>query len=354
MLTESQLEKTIQWLQKHGSPPVIYLTHLNLLKDDPETHHMQQLWRDTQRSKTSQEIFNKQRKDGSWCDGGSWAYKPSYQPKQGYTPVSPKYVTTAGILAKLGEMGYTVKDLRVRQASEWILDWQWENGVLSEDKEAPQALREDPGAPNNPCRMSIQLEALAKTGMGTDQRLRKSWKLMIKWRRDDNGWLQDGHLDGSVSPYKAWDRSCPWVTYFATSAFFHSGIKEYKLITRESLGFLLWHMSQKNSEDLKRFFWHGHEPIKELLMFSMAGFDPSHKVIAGLLAWLMSMYNPDKACFRYTGKPYTKMTRSRDGATSRVMKYRMYHQAEDDWLTYYASMIFSNFLRNFKLERMEH
>ena len=344
MLSESQLEKNIHWLQTHGSEPVIYLTHLNLLKHDPETKHMQELWRKTQDSKQSQEIFTKQRLDGSWCDGGSWAYNPSYLPKSGYTPVSPKYVTTAWVLAKLGEMGYTINDPRIRKACEWITSWQWENGVLSEDREAPQSLKENINPPNIPCRMSIQLEALAKTGFGTDKRLKKSWELILSWKRSDNGWLQDGHLDGSASPYKIWDRSCPWVTYFMTSALFYSEIKEYNRISKKCLDFLLWHMSHKNPVDLRRFFWHGHEPIKELLMFSMSGFDPSHDVIEGLLDWLMYMYDRDEGCFRYNGKPYTKMTSRNDGATSRIMKYRMYHQAEDDWLTYYASIIFSNFL----------
>ena len=103
-------------------------------------------------------------------------------------------------------------------------------------------------------------------------------------------------------------------------------------------------MNQKELTDLQRFFWHGHEPLKELLMFSELGFDPEQRSIQSLLDWLKSMYNPDEACFRYKGKPYSKMTRKEDGATSRVMKYRMYHQAEDDWLTYYATRIFNNFL----------
>ena len=344
MLSESQLENNIQWLKTHASEPVIFLTHLNLLKEDPTTQHMQELWKNTKNSQNSQEIFTRQRKDGSWCDGGPWAYSPSYHPKLGYTPVSPKYVTTAWILSKLGEMGYTVNDPHIRRACEWIIEWQWENGVLSEEKEAPRHIREDMKPPNIPCRMSIQLEALAKVGMGPDQRLRRSWDLMLNWKRGDNGWVQDGHLDGSAAPYKVWDRSCPWVTYYGTSALFYSGIKEYIEISKKSLEFLLWHMSKKDPMDLRRFFWHGHEPVKELLMFSLSGFDPSLDVIDGLLDWLLGMYYRDEGCFKYNGKPYSKMTRRRDGATSRVMKYRMYHQVEDDWLTYYASQIFANFL----------
>lgn len=132
MLNESQLEKNIDWLITNASPPVIYLTHLNLLQEDPDTQKMQELWDNVQSSPSTCEIFGKQREDGSWYDGGSWAYKPTYMPKSGYTPVSPKYVTTVWLLAKLGEMGYTSEDPRIRKACEWVINWQWPNGVLSE------------------------------------------------------------------------------------------------------------------------------------------------------------------------------------------------------------------------------
>jgi len=345
MFNESQLGKNIEWLVANASSPVVYLTHLNILHEEPDTQKMQELWDNVQNSPCSCEIFGKQREDGSWCDGGSWAYNPTYMLKSGYTPVSPKYVTTVWLLGKLGEMGYTAEDPRILEACEWVMDWQWQNGVLSEKKEASQSMKDNPDPPNIPCRMSIQIEALAKVGFGSDKRLRKSWELMLRWRREDKGWIQDGHLDGTASPYKIWDRSCPYVSYFSTSALFYSGIPEYRRYAEESLRFILWHMDQKKPKDLQRFFWHGHEPLKELLMFSELGFDPEQRPIQGLLKWLEEMYNPDEAQFSYKGKPYSKMTKGKDGANSRVMKYRMYHQAEDDWLTYYATRIFHNFLK---------
>jgi hypothetical protein len=224
------------------------------------------------------------------------------------------------------------------------MQWQWPNGVLSEKKNATPSQKANPNPTNSPCRMSIQMEALAKVAFGTDPRLRKSWELLLRWRREDHGWVHEGHLDGTVSPYKIWTRRCPYVSYFVTSALFYSGISEYRKYAEESLRFILWHMDQKASKDLQRFFWHGHEPLTELLMFSELGFNPKQRSIQNLLEWLKRMYDPDKACFRYSGKPYSTMTRKADGATSRVMKYRMYHQAEDDWLTYYATKIFANYL----------
>jgi hypothetical protein len=345
MLKESQIDDNIDWLLKNASPSVVYLTHLNILNERQNTKKMDKLWKNVLKSPSSCEIFGKQRKDGSWYNGGSWSYNPSYLPKSGYTPVSPKYTTTAWLLAKLGEMGYKIKDPRIRKACEWMMKWQWENGVLSEQKNASYSRKSKLNPTNSPCRMSIQLEALAKVGFGSDPRMKKSWELILNWRRDDKGWVREEHLDGTSAPYKIWTRSCPYVSYFATSAFFHSGITEYMKYARESLGFILWHMDQKKIKDLQRFYWHGHEPLKELYMFSELGFDPMQRSIQGLLAWLMEMYDPNEGCFRYTGKSYSKMTNKQDGATSRVMKYRMYHQAEDDWLTYYSTRIFNNFLK---------
>lgn len=67
------------------------------------------------------EIFSKQEVDGSWCSGGSWAMKPSYQLKDGWDLVTPMYNTTVRILPLLGEMGFTVQDARVRKACDYVL-----------------------------------------------------------------------------------------------------------------------------------------------------------------------------------------------------------------------------------------
>ncbi len=75
MLNESQLEKNVEFLTANASPPVIYLTHLNLLQEKPDTPKMQKLWDNVQKSPSICEIFGKQREDGSWYDGSSWAYE---------------------------------------------------------------------------------------------------------------------------------------------------------------------------------------------------------------------------------------------------------------------------------------
>ncbi|MFA5870240.1 MAG: hypothetical protein WC941_11150, partial [Candidatus Bathyarchaeia archaeon] len=116
---EERVERSIAWLLDNGSAPVRYLTLLRILGEDPSSSEMRELWVETQRHHDCVEIFSKQRADGSWCDGGSWAPKQSYVPRGGCTPVSPKYVTTVWLLSVLGDMGYTVADPRVAKAVEW-------------------------------------------------------------------------------------------------------------------------------------------------------------------------------------------------------------------------------------------
>jgi len=343
MLDRRQINENIDWLIENGSAPVRYLTHLHLLGASPRGSEMKVLWEEVEESPCSIEIFSKQSDDGSWCSGGSWALKQSYIPKSGCTPVSPKYVTTSWILAILGEMGYDRRDERVAKACEYNLTYQRPNGVLGEKRGWTDERGSDPYARNSPCRMSIQLSGLAKVGMGGDPRLRKSFDRLKGWMRGDGGWVQEGHRDGTSAPYKIWDRSCPWVTYFATSALFHSGEASDREAAEKGIDFLLWHLDQKPEHEIRRFFWHGHDAVRELLMFSEVGVDPEQRSVNILLDWLEGMYHPEKAQFIYEGKPVSKMSRREDGATPRVMKHRLYHIIEDDWLTYHATQIESNF-----------
>jgi hypothetical protein len=87
---------------------------------------MTNLWSDVQTCRDAEEIFSKQREDGSWCSGGSWALKPPYLQKSktgGYDPESPKYVTAIWVLPLLGDMGFTADDQRIRKACEYILSY---------------------------------------------------------------------------------------------------------------------------------------------------------------------------------------------------------------------------------------
>ncbi|MBA7478152.1 hypothetical protein GH157_05800 [archaeon] len=343
MLSQDQIEKNIEWLRENGSAPVRYLTYLHLLGASPGSGEMRELWERVEEDPVSREIFSKQRDDGSWFSGGPWASKPSYVPKSGYTPVSPKYVTTSWILSILGEMGYDVGDERVKRACEYNLTYQWPNGVLAEKRGPSEEMGSDPDPRNAPCRMSIQLTGLAKVGIGRDPRLRKSFELLKRWAREDGGWVHEGHRDGTSAPYKIWDRSCPWSTYFATTSLFYSGDPSDEEAYRSGLDFLIWHLDRKPEHEIRRFFWHGHDTVRELLMFSEAGVEPTQRSVKAILDWLDGMCLPEEAYFRYVGKPVSRMSVREDGASTVVMKYRLFHLIEDDWLTYYVTRIASNF-----------
>jgi hypothetical protein len=339
MLSEERIEKSIAWLLNNGSAPVRYMTLLSIVDVNPSSAEMKELWRKAQRHPDIIEMFTKQRTDGSWCDGGSWASKPGYIPKNGCTPVSPKYVTTSWLLSILGDIGYTVTDPRISKAVEWVLGFQRPNGVLTEhhDPVTEEDYNENPR--NVPCRMSIQLTGLAKVGSANDPRVKKGFDVLLRWQREDSGWVQEGHREGTVAPYKIWTRSCPWVTFFTCSALHASHLSEYREQLRRGLGFILWHLNQKKKDDIRRFYWHGHEPIRELIMLSENGFSRDEPVIANLLDWLETIYIEKTGSYRYNGKPISKMTLREDGGDPRVMKYRLYHLAEEEWLTYWMTRI---------------
>ncbi|OGD45346.1 hypothetical protein A3K69_02260 [Candidatus Bathyarchaeota archaeon RBG_16_57_9] len=345
MLTEAQLERCVAWLMRHGSAPVRYLTKVHLLGYDRASPAARELWEAAQGDPVGAEIFGKQRPDGSWCDGGPWAPKPSYLPMGGYTPVSPKYVTTVWLLSILGDMGYTVEDPRVMRACEWVMLWRRPNGVLSETRAPFTVADYDENPRNVPCRMSVQMDGLARVGFASNQRMVRPWDLLLRWQREDGGWVQEGHRDATAAPYKVWGRSCPWVSYFAASALHHSGIREYREPLREALGFILWHLDRKRPEEIRRFFWHGHDTVRELVMLGEMGFDPEQPSIRVLTDWLETMHDPGEDCFRYTGKPVSKMSRKLDGGDARVMRYRLFHMIEHDWLTYWAARAERGFLR---------
>jgi hypothetical protein len=126
ILSASQINKNTAWLLSNGSPPIRYLTNKYLLRKSSRLADMTNLWSDVQTCGDVEEIFSKQREDGSWCSGGSWALKPSYLQKSknaGYDPESPKYVTAIWVLPLLGDMGFTVEDARIKKACEYILSY---------------------------------------------------------------------------------------------------------------------------------------------------------------------------------------------------------------------------------------
>jgi hypothetical protein len=101
--------------------------------------------------------------------------------------------------------------------------------------------------------------------------------------------------------------------------------------------------------------------VQELLMFSETGIDMSARPIQALLWWLRSLYRADEGMFRAQAEPIPVFTRQisaimkefedRYGpgywneipkASYGILRYRLYHLVEDDWLTYYLTRIAQN------------
>jgi len=336
MLSIKQIENSVEWLTHNASSPVRYLTYRDLLNAQPNSAKARRLWQDVKKDMGVREIFAKQEADGSWCTGGPWASPPSYIPKGGYTPASPKYVTTAWILPILGDMGFDVQDKRIMKACEYILSFQCKNGYIAETDK--NKYEEDAQILDNmPCRFSIMLIGLGKVGAMHDPRLAKSYDLLVQWQREDGGWILEKHKQE-----RGWHRSCPYSTFHATYALHVANSDRYNEPVKKGLTFLLHHLEQKKESEIKRFFYHGHSIMHELLMFSEYGIGMRTKLVRAILGWLSEMYNAREGCFEYKGKPIAGYSRKKNGMDARVAKYRLYHLTEKDWLTYYMVRVLKN------------
>lgn len=352
-LNISEINACIHWLKENASPPVKYLTYIHILKADSQC--VQELWRSVVRSNNAEEIFSRQNKDGSWFSGGPWGptgYRQ--QTGRGYTFSRPKFVTTAWILPFLGEMGFTVADERIRRSCELMLresDFQnYESVPLSQ--------------PPNCCGLfAIPLRAFASVGMAADKRLQGAWDWLICCQRTDGGWLYPNHLPDARTPSKTqgkwpWDRSCVWGSFFAVQALYYA--KKVVELTA-ALEFLKWHLLQKDPKQIQTWVYHGHNIVRELLMFSVSGFDMHEQPFPDLLAWLKGYYRPNEGAFRTQEKPIPNFARQVSvirrefeekygtnywkivaKTSAPVLRYHLFHLVEDDWLTYYMTRIALN------------
>lgn len=358
LLTPDEIQANIRWLLANASEPVQYLAKKDLLRTDPRSESMVALWKRVQNGPDAAYIFSRQNDDGSWFRGGDWG-TVGYRHKsgKGYTSIHPKFVTTAWILPYLGEMGFTIEDVRVRISCELM---------LSEVRYPPVK----PGVkPANCCGLSaIILRAFASVGMAGDERIQGGWDWLIHCQRSDGGWLNPNHILGSSTPSKTqgrygWDRSCAWGSTFAAQALFYSRRPYHLQALSASLEFLLWHLAQAEEAQLQTWVYHGHNIVRELLMFSEAGIDMTCRPIPALLSWLRGYYRPGEGAFRTQDKPIPAFTRHIASiikdyqalycpdywetipiVNAGVLRYQLYHLVEDDWLTYTMTRIAQNVL----------
>ena len=331
-----QIEKSISWLLANGSAPVRYLTHRHLLHTPAKSHVMRELWQEVDGSPDVREIFSRQDRDGSWCSGGSWSLKPPYALKSGRDPYTPKYVTAVWLLPLLGEIGYTARDARIRKACDFVIA----HGYFRPPRldELLNTVRQDPKA-FGPCRFTQYMIAFGLVGLAADARARKGYEILLRTQREDGGWAWSMHYD-----MYGWTRSCPFATYGAVAALYHSQDPDYHAALVRGMHFLLRHLAIRKDHELRSFFYHGHSILHELAMFSEFGLGLRQRPVQTILNWLMEMHHPDEGCFRYNGKPVSKYTNREDGMEPRVAKYRLYHIIETDWLTYRMTRIAMNVL----------
>lgn len=357
-LSADEIKTSIRWLLENASPPVRYLTCKHILKTDPQSKPMQELWKDVEHGSDAEEIFSKQNEDGSWFSGGPWGPKGyRQQTGQGYALSRPKFVTTAWILPFLGEMGFSVADERIRRSREYMLR---EIDFQGRCPDPPQQTV-------NCCGLyAIPLRAFASVGMAADERLQGGWDWLTLCQRADGGWLNPNHLADSRTPSKTqgrwpWDRSCVWGSFFAVQALFYAENADARRALPAALEFLRWHLLQKDPKDIQTWLYHGHNIVKELLMFSAAGFDMRVQPIPALLDWLKGYYRPSEGVFRTQEKPISNFVQQISAvmkefeqkygadywktiakASAPVLRYHLYHLIEDDWLTYYSTRIALN------------
>ena len=340
MLNKDRIDRNINWLLENASPPVLYLTHKYLLNTAEDG--LRDLWLLVLDCPEVSEIFGKQGQDGSWCAGGSWAKDPTGIPKAGYSAFTPKYNTTVWVLSVLGDVGFTVDDERVRKAVDYTLTYQWDNGLFSRfkypQKSQQRLLGDKPD--NAPCELGVFLVGLGKVNNTDISQLDKSYDLLKDFQREDGGWVLERHrLE------KNWTRSCPWASYHATTAMYHSKDPANRDALIRGLEFLVWHLNLKNDFEIQRFFYHGHSTVHELLMLSEYEIGLDERPVRSILEWLMTMYDETKGHFHYEGKPIGSYRFRQDYMNAPVAKYRLHYLIEDDWLTYYSTRIGKNLIQ---------
>jgi hypothetical protein len=368
-LQQEQIERNIGWLLRNSSAAVCWLTRRDILGDDPQAASMKELAREVQRSDATAELFSGQAADGSWCMAGPWG-RVAYKTKDrvGYSFASPKYVTTAWLLPFLGEIGFDHGDERIRRACEYLVRevaqdqyyTAWREIVLH--GRAPgrygKAVMFDAEAEQWNCcgTWALPLRALASVGMGADARLSEYWQALRMCQRRDGGWLRPDHLPASPSPHPSkwpWQRSCPQGTHEAARALSLSPeAKDQRALVR-ALEFQLWHLAQKDEREICTWYFHGHNMVRELLMFSAYGIAAQREPLPTILEWLLRMYDAEAGVFRSQGESCTSyaaliaaVQRSRQSVHSaRVLRYEMFHLLEDDWLTFHLTRAAINWLR---------
>jgi len=136
------------------------------------------------------EILSKQMVDGSWNS-------KAYDYENG----------TTHQLMKLIELGLSAQDEPVKKGTEYLLQYQVENGSFVQG--VPQC-----GVETNLVHTNAILLALARTGHGDDPRVAKGYQWLCSWQQEDGSWLSPRAKksrkqgDGYPHPYCGLHATC--------------------------------------------------------------------------------------------------------------------------------------------------
>jgi len=215
-------QSPIEWLLEKENPSARYLALRDLLDRDEADSDVRDAKTKIFRSEIATRIFAKQMGEGFW--------------ERRDNPYTPKYKSTYWQVMIFGQMGFDKTDARVREACEFVLNLQLDEGGFSshtsqralEEYEWMQtrtALKEKRQSDADTWAKSLVKEhqyscltgnlcaAMLRIGYDGDPRLTKALKWLVKIQNIDGGWLcpywkahirdKHGCFYGTICPLEA-------------------------------------------------------------------------------------------------------------------------------------------------------
>ena len=281
----------IEWLLEEENPSVRYFTLKDLLNKEENDPELQVAKAAIPTSRLIAGIFSKQKPEGYWEESAN--------------PYHPKYKSSYWTIMLLGQLGIDRNDKRVRNACEYIFQFQLDEGGFSSYTQE-RALEEygwlrrkgkSLPSPNEwasslvfehqySCLTGNMVAALIRLGYGDDSRVKKALEWLVKIQNEDGGWLcpyWKAHVKDTHSCF--YGTICPLEAFSEVPE--DKCTKDMKKTIENSVEFMLMHRLFKADH-------HGFKIIKsDWLRF---GFPWSYRydILRGLLVMTKLGYNLTK------------------------------------------------------------
>ena len=183
-----------EWLLEKENPSIRYFTLRDLLDRKEDDSDLQAAKASISTSKLMVRIFSKQKPEGYWEEPAN--------------PYHPKYKSSYWTIMMLGELGMDRSDERVRNACEYIFQFQLDEGgfssyTLERALKEYRWLREKGKSLPSPdewasslvfehqysCLTGNMAAALIRIGYLNDLRVKKALEWLVKIQNEDGGWL---------------------------------------------------------------------------------------------------------------------------------------------------------------------